>query len=175
MKTRSQRILTIMHVIAWIIFVGICIQTGSVATSWIVSLFNPEGAKNLYNKELNFFELRQYDTGYYSTLMAFIVTLSALKAYIAYLGIRICMKLNFAQPFSIAVAQAIEKISYVGFCAGLMALAADAYSQWLGDKGLKVVYSWGAEEFLLLAGVIFIVAQVFKRGIEIQAENELTV
>jgi len=174
MRTRTENILRIMHVIAWIIFVGICIQAGAMLTSWLVTLYNPAWSKNLYLK-LNFFELLRYDTDYYSTLMAFIVTLLALKAYIAYLGIKICMKLNFVKPFSAEVAQAVEKISFVGFCGGLMALVAYGYTEWLGDRGMKIVYPWGAEEFLLLAGIIFIVAQVFKRGMELQAENELTV
>src|ERR1700760_1603633 len=114
MRTRTENILRIMHVIAWIIFVGICIQAGAMLTSWLVTLYNPAWSKNLYLK-LNFFELLRYDTDYYSTLMAFIVTLLALKAYIAYLGIKICMKLNFVKPFSAEVAQAVEKISFVGF------------------------------------------------------------
>jgi hypothetical protein len=36
-------------------------------------------------------------------------------------------------------------------------------------------YVGGAAEFLLLGGIIFMIAEVFKRGIEIQTENELTV
>jgi hypothetical protein len=36
-------------------------------------------------------------------------------------------------------------------------------------------YLGGGAEFLLLGGIIFMIAEVFKRGIEIQTENELTV
>jgi len=56
---------------------------------------------------------------------------------------------------------------------------ANKYCDWLTKKGvtfpdLQPVLS-GAGEFLLLGAIIFIIAQVFKRGIEIQTENELTV
>jgi hypothetical protein len=36
-------------------------------------------------------------------------------------------------------------------------------------------YLSGAFEYFLLSVLIFAIAQVFKRGVEIQAENELTV
>jgi hypothetical protein len=36
-------------------------------------------------------------------------------------------------------------------------------------------YLGGTGEFLFLAGIVFVIAQIFKRGIEIQTENELTV
>lgn len=174
MKTRTQQILGIMNVIAWIIFIALSIQTGAIAVSWFVSLHNPVAAKNLY-MGLSFFNVRQYDIGHYSTVVAFVVTLSALKAFIAYLGVRIFSKLNFSKPFSAEIANAIEKISQVSFGAGLMALVANAYGQWLIEQGVALDYYWASEEFLLLGGIIFIVAQVFKRGIEIQAENDLTI
>jgi hypothetical protein len=41
-------------------------------------------------------------------------------------------------------------------------------------EGLQSYLS-GAFEYFLLSTLIFAIAQVFKRGVEIQAENELTV
>jgi hypothetical protein len=41
-------------------------------------------------------------------------------------------------------------------------------------EGLQSYLS-GAFEYFLLSALIFAIAQVFKRGVEIQAENELTV
>lgn len=38
----------------------------------------------------------------------------------------------------------------------------------LGDLGV-------GDEFLLFAAIVYIVAQIFKRGIELKEENELTV
>jgi hypothetical protein len=63
----------------------------------------------------------------------------------------------------------------VALAAGLIAWAANGYAVWLGKMAGVIRYHWPAAEFLLLAGVVFTIAQVFKRGIELQAENDLTV
>ena len=41
------------------------------------------------------------------------------------------------------------------------------------DKELLQIID--ADNFLFMAGLVFIITQVFKRGMEIQSENELTV
>jgi hypothetical protein len=174
MKTKTEKMLATMHVIMWILFVGISIQAGAIIISFFVSLHNPVAAKNLY-MGLNFSALRQYSVGHYSATVTAVVVLLVLKAYIAYLAIRIFAAINFSHPFSPSVEALIEKISKVALAAGLTAWAANVYALWLADTAVGVTYHWPAAEFLLLAGVIFTIAQVFKRGIELQAENDLTV
>jgi hypothetical protein len=43
------------------------------------------------------------------------------------------------------------------------------------EKVYGIAASYISGDFLFLAGVVFIFAQMFKRGVEIQHENELTV
>ena len=174
MKTRTERILTVMHIVMWIIFIGTCIQAGAIIISYFVSLYNPIAAKDLY-LGLNFFDLRQHDMDQYQITIFFVVATYCLKAYMAYLTIKIFLTINFSQPFSIEVAKLIQKISQAALIAGLIAIVADGYSQWLIKNGVTIKYNWPSGEFLLAAGVIFVIAQVFKKGIELQAENELTV
>ena len=82
-------------------------------------------------------------------------------------------------PFSSDVALLIKRISYVAFTIGTLAMIALQYSRWLGKKG--VVFSGLTEfidsgaAFLFFSGIIFIISLIFKKGIEIQTENELTV
>jgi hypothetical protein len=174
MKTKTQRILAIMHVVAWFIFIGLCIQTGAMLISFVVSLYNPVAAKNLY-MGLNFFSLEQYDHDAYITVACFAICICAAKAFITYLTILIFMKINLSNPFSDEVAGLVQRISIVAFVTGLFAIIAASYSDWLIKKGVPIPYDWAAGELLLLAGVIFVIAQVFKRGMELQAENDLTV
>ncbi|MBN2635649.1 MAG: DUF2975 domain-containing protein [Prolixibacteraceae bacterium] len=35
--------------------------------------------------------------------------------------------------------------------------------------------SWNTGPFLFMAGLVFVISQIFKRGVEIQSENDLTV
>jgi hypothetical protein len=73
----------------------------------------------------------------------------------------------------------ISRISYVALGVGILTLTANGYSEWLINGGVALPtlqqYLGGGAEFLFFAGIIFFIAQVFKKGIEIQSENELTV
>src|SRR5262245_7913052 len=103
MKSKTKNLFSVMNVLTWIVFIGLCIETGAILYSFFVSVFiNAEGAKNLY-MGLNLFELKSFDIGHYSALMSIIIFLSALKAYIFYLVIEIFLKINFVHPFSTKV------------------------------------------------------------------------
>jgi len=179
MKSRTKQVLLILHIIAWIIFIGLCIKTGSILYSFFVSLaINSAGAKNLH-LGLDLSDLYRFNTRHYVTIVMYIIFLSALKAYLFYLVIKIFLKINFVSPFSTEVSFLISKIGQVALGIGILTLVAVGYVAWLTKKGVTFPdlrqYLGGAGEFLLLGGIIFIIAQVFKRGIEIQSENELTV
>ena len=168
-----------MNILSWIVFIGVCIKTGAILYSFFVSLFiNPEGAKNLH-MGLNLSDLYRFNIGHYDTVVSLIIILSGLKAYILYLVIKIFLKINFVHPFSTEVSFLISGISYVALGTGTLTLIANKYCEWLTGQGVAFpglqAYLGGGAEFVLLGGIIFMIAQVFKRGIEIQSENELTV
>lgn len=175
MKTRTQTILIIMNVIFWVTFVGLCIKTGALLISFCVSLFvNTAGSKDLY-LGLDLSELYGHSPAQYVSIVSLMVAMNALKTYITYLVIKIFSKINLANPFSTKVAALITKISHVALGTGILALVAQGYSKWLLNHGHTVGEDWGASEFLFLAGIIFIIAQVFNKGIELRSENELTI
>ncbi|SDJ82732.1 Protein of unknown function [Catalinimonas alkaloidigena] len=174
MKKKTTQILNLLHVLTWIIFIGLLVQTGTFLVSYVVSLFNPQAAQHLY-LGIDLSALRGHDVRAYSAVLSFIMGISALKAYIAYLAIRIFSCLNVAHPFSAEVGQLIAQISQMTLSAGIVAVIAQGYSKWLLKQGMAVAYAWGSEELLFLAGVIFLIAQVFRKGIDIQAEQELTI
>ena len=179
MKKSTKRIINIMHVVSWIIFVGICIKTGSVLVSSFVSLFiNPEATKNLY-LGLNLSSLRDFSMPGYLFMIFMVIAIWILKAIMFYIVIKIFMKINFAQPFSTNMALLIRTISYVALTIGLLAVTASSYMDSLIKKGLSLStlpeFVSGGADHLFFSGIIFIIYLVFKKGIEIQSENELTV
>ncbi len=96
--------------------------------TFIMTLYNPDGAKNLY-EGLNLFELYQTNVNAYKLMMSFIIFLAGYKAYIAFLVIRIFRKLNLKASFSEAIIQLITKISYSAFAIGILSLLAISYSE----------------------------------------------
>jgi len=175
MKSKTTELLSLMKILSWIIFIGLCIKTGAILISFGVSLFVNEGAaENLY-LGLNLSGLHDFSMVHYVLIVPLLVSLTALKAYLFFLVTRIFSNINLEQPFSLPVSHLISRISYIALGSGLIAMAAFGYSEWLAGKGLEIPIHWNASEFLFMAGIIFVIALLFQRGIEIQSENELTI
>jgi hypothetical protein len=104
-----------------------------------------------------------------------LILLTGLKAYIGYWIVKIFLELRIEKPFSEVINNMIIKIGKIALYAGLLAIIAQAYSEWLMKKNLAVPINWAYGEILFFAGVIYFIAQVYRKGTEIQAEGELTV
>ncbi len=174
MKTKTQTILQVMNVLTWIVFIGILIEGGATLFSFIISFFNSDAAFDLY-KGLDLFPLRETDFRHYTAVVSFMVVLYGLKAYTAYLVIMIMSKINLKSPFSKTIADLIEKISFVLFEIFIISVIFNGYIKWLSESYIIEYENVNSSEFLFLAGIIYIIAQVFKKGLEIQSENELTI
>jgi hypothetical protein len=173
-QTRTGQILSVMLILAWVAFIGFFIEAGAILVSYIVSCSNPEGARNLY-KGLNLYNLRQFSFWYYTLSVSFLVVLSLLKSLVSYLVIKTLSKFNMENPFTMGVAKRLEMISYVAFGTWLVTMLSDVYSGWLLKISGKLYGNWLSGEFIIVVGLLFIISQVFKRGVEIQSENDLTV
>jgi len=179
MKKKTHELLIVMKVLTWLVFLGLCIKTGALIISFFVSEFiNPSASKNFY-LGFDLSNLKQFSNGHYSAMVLLIIVLSALKALMFYHVIKFFLRLNLMNPFSPDVAFLIKKISYVAFAIGTLSMIAIQYSRWLSKNGvlftglMEFIDSGAA--FLFFSGIIFIISLVFKKGIEIQTENELTV
>ncbi len=172
---KTSQILKSMKVVSWIIFIGICIKAGAILISFIVSLFvNQEATKDLY-LGLDLSSIYSFSQGHYVAFVVFMLLLLAVQAFIFFLVIKLFSKFDEQIPFSQSIAYLISKISYVSLSAGLIALIGTGISKWLFKQGVTFNFDWAAEEFMFMAGVVFIVGLFYKRGVEIQSENELTI
>jgi len=171
---KAKQILEILKVASWIVFIGLCIRTGAMFISFFVSLFvNADGAKDLYmGSDLS--ELLAFSKGQYVVMVGLTILLSGLKAFLFYQVIRIISKLNMANPFSEVIASLIARLSGISLQIGITAIIINVYANWL-LKQVHFVYEGEGTEFLYLGGILFVIAVIFKRGMDIQSENELTV
>lgn len=175
MTTTKSTVLKIINILFWIAFIGLCIKTGALLTSFIVSLFvNSEGANDLY-LGLSLFDLYSYSNSQYIFTVSLLIVLTGLKAYIAYYVIKIFMKFNLSKPFNNKLTDLFLKISYTALGTSILAIIAENYAKWIMRKGVAVPIDWSGSELLLFAGVIYLLALVFKKGAELQTENDLTV
>jgi len=178
MSKRNNFVFKALHIVAWIIFVGLCIEAGGLIVNFIFSLFKPEFVQNLYQK-LDLSELYNRSKYAYFGMYSFILIISILKAYLFYVVILLLSKLNLLKPFNSYVANQITKISYYTFSIGILIHLARQTAQNLQHHGYDIDnlnQFWpDSQAFILMAAVIYVIATIFSRGVEIQNENDLTV
>lgn len=178
MAKRNNFVFIALQIVAWIIFVGLSIEAGGLIVNFVFSLFKPEVVHNLYQK-LDLSEMYEQSKLAYFGMYGFILVISLLKAYLFYVVIMLLSKLDLLKPFSTYVAGQITKISYFTLSIGLLSLLARQISDGLQQRGFDIdnlSQFWAdSQAFILMAGVIYVIATIFSRGVEIQNENDLTV
>jgi Protein of unknown function (DUF2975) len=178
MTVQNKFIWNAIQVICWIIFVGLCIQTGALLFNYVYSIFKPVATYNLYNG-LNLAALYKQSKFFYGCIFSSLIIISTLKAYIFYLVLKIFKTLNLTKPFSEKVSTFISQISYQAFWVGFLSLIAQEFTKKIWLKGFDVSdvsnYWDDGFAFLMMAAILFVIAQIFKKGIELQTEQDLTV
>ena len=174
MRTKTENLLLAMNVLSWVTFIGLLIKAGAILISFGISIANPEGAKNLY-RGWNLFSLRQSGMGDYTASVSFMVAIILLEAYIAFLVIKALTKIKMANPFTMEVSGLLEKISYFLLGTWVTAMLYNAHTSWLSKRYAGLQEHSISGEFIFLAGIVFVISQIFKRGVEIQSENDLTI
>lgn len=172
---KTSVILITMKVIIWVVFIGLCIKAGTVIFSGIINLMVNPSASQIPYFGLNLSGLLELSSVHYILLWGIISTIMVLKADIFYKLIQLFSNLDLNQPFNQKASDIINKISYLTVTIGVLSAIGSGYGQYLSELFVTVNYGWGASEYLFMAGVIFVIAQVFKRGIELQSDNELTI
>src|SRR5258708_24522763 len=170
-QTTTEQMLIVLHILAWLALVGLLIEAGAILISYGIRYTNPEGAKNLYNG-LNLYDLRQLNFWYYTGAVSYLVVLSILKLLVTIQVIKILSKFNLKNPFTLEVARRLEKISYIALGTWVVTMLSNIYTGWLQKTTGKLYGSQLSGEFIFMVGLVFVIAQVFKRGVEIQSEND---
>lgn len=178
MSKRNNFIWKGIQVICWLIFLGYCIQTGTLLFNYIFSLFKPIATHNLH-LGLDLSELYLKSKPIYTFVFTLMVVISTLKAYIFFIALKLFKTLNITKPFSENVSAIITKITYFTFSIGIISIITQEFVNQLSDKG----YNMGLVErywndggaYLVMAAILFAITFIFKKGIEIQIENDLTV
>lgn len=167
-----------LYAVAWLIFVGLCIEAGGLIVNFFFSLYKPEFIQNLYQK-LDLTEMYNVNRFAFFGVYSFILTISILKACLFYTVIKLMHTMDLSKPFSTFVAKQIAKISYCTLSIGLISYIAQQSTKNLMHHGFEIDaldQFWAdSEAFILMAAVIYIISVIFSKGIEMQNENDLTV
>lgn len=172
----------ILNVISWIIFVGVCIDAGGVFTNTIYSIFFNASLASHFWGYLDLSKLFEFNQTAFVSLTALMSVVTILKAILFYFIIKIFhdKKLDFSNPFNPGLGNYIYKIAYCTLGIGLFSKWGGDLSNWITSQQISVppiqeLKMGGADVWLLMTFIIFVFAFIFKKGIELQSENELTV
>lgn len=175
MKTRTTTILQILKFLALLAIIGFSIEAGSIIVSFIVSFYNPEAAKNIY-KGLDFSKIKEHNVWFYYASGIFLVAISIMKVIVWQNVLMMLSKLNLTDPFQLKMIKLMERISYTLIAVWIFGLFYNTIAAYIiKETGLVLLNKIETDSFLFMAGLVYIISQVFRRGIELQSENELTV
>lgn len=167
-----------LYIVAWLIFVGLSIEAGGLIVNFFFSLYMPEFVQNLYQK-LDLSEMYKDSRLAFFGIYSFILTISILKAILFYIVIRLMHKMDLSKPFNTFVAQQISQIGYYTLLIGLFSSIARQITKNLMHHGFvpdSLTQFWvDSQAFILMGAVIYIIATIFRKGVDIQNENDLTV
>lgn len=167
-----------LHIVAWIIFVGLSIEAGGLIVNFFYSIYKPEFVPKLYQK-LDLSEMYNQSKMVFFGMYSFILAISILKAVLFYIVIYLMMKIDLSKPFNSYVSKKFLQISYYTLSIGLISFIGSEIAKNLQHYGIvtdNLNQFWaGSQAFILMAAVIYIIATIFKKGVELQNENDLTV
>lgn len=178
MSKTNNLVFKALLIVAWLIFVGLGIEAGGLIVNFFFSLYKPEFIQNLYQK-LDLTEVYRKSRMVFFGIYGFILVISILKAYLFYIVISLMHKMDLSRPFNTFVSKQITQISYFTLSIGLLSYIARQLTKNVMHRYLitdNVNQFWAdSQAFILMGAVIYIIATIFKKGVEIQTENDLTV
>lgn len=174
LKTRTEQILATMPILAWVAFTAYVIETGAVLYSYTISFVDPEAAKDVY-RGLNLYRLSKINFWYYTQAISLVAGLAVSKAVVAWLVIRALTKFRLENPFTMDMVVRLEKISYAAFGTWILAMVSNGHLAWMMKETGELQGNWISGEFIFIIALVYVMSQIFRRGVEIQTENELTV
>lgn len=178
MSKRTNFVFIVLIIMAWLIFVGLSIEAGGLIVNFVFSLYKPEVLPKLYQK-LDLTEMYNLSKWAFFSMYSFILVISILKAYLFYIVITLVSKLDLSNPFNSFVSKQITQISYFTLSIGLLSFIAQQTAKNLLHRGYEIDILnqfWAdSQAFILMAAIIYIIATIIKKGIEIQNEIDLTV
>ncbi len=178
MSKTNHFVFWVLCAIAWLIFVGLSIEAGGWLVNFFFHLYRPEFVPNLYQK-LNLTEMYEHRKSVFYGIYGFILVISVLKACLFYIVIRLMHKMDLSRPFSSFVARQISLISYYTLLIGLLSYIGTRLASYWMHRGViaeSLAAFWpDSDAFILMGAVIYIIATIFKKGVDIQNENDLTV
>ncbi len=178
MSNTNHSIFTGLKIVAWVIFIGLCFEAGSLVLNFIFSLTKPEDLHRLYH-DLDLTELLDESRWGFFSIYSFILSIAIVKAYLFYLVTQLMQNINLSNPFNRTVSKQISQISYYTLSVGLLSYLGRYSHRSMIKRGFdlpEVNQYWSdSQAFVIMASVVYVISVIFSKGVEFQEEVQETV
>jgi hypothetical protein len=175
----TSTILKVLHVFAWIVFIALLVESGALLVSFAISVVVTPDAAHRFYQTLNLSGVLAYDPGAFAFLAGGLAFVSVLKAYLFYLLVELFTSLNVDAPFNPKMARLISTMGYTSLAIGALIIVLNKFVLRLQAHAVEIPSLRdllnGEGAYLMLGSIIFVISVMFKRGIELQTENDLTI
>lgn len=182
MSKSTKFIWIALNVISWIIFVGLCIEAAGFITNTVATLMlSPTGASKFW-KDIDISVVYNFNESIYITLATLISIVMLLKVILFY---KISMifhdkHLNLSKVFNESLRRFIVIAAYLALGIGFFAAWGSGVVKDIKNEGISLadltdLTIAGADVWFFMGIILLIIGFIFKKGIELQTENELTI
>lgn len=181
MKNYSHLAISFLKIILWISLVSasIAILVTTLCLAAVVFDFNLSfltGTKITVNDTaIKFTDLKQ--TGTFSFTVFGILIIAYLWIFIKLVNnaLNVLYKVDFQNPFNQETSNLITKLGFSAFVLGILNIAFSSIIPMLFKGNFAINFSFESFNFLMIAAILYIVSLIFKKGVELQSENDLTI
>ncbi|WP_159634635.1 DUF2975 domain-containing protein [Sphingobacterium composti Ten et al. 2007 non Yoo et al. 2007] len=178
MKTKNNLLWkNLIHIICWLIFIGCCIQAGGLLYSYIFSLFEPTYLNEHYLR-LDLSKIYNENKTMYSLVAIVLIVTSATKALIFYYVLKLYKFFELEKPFTKTILNILIKITYCTAFIGILLIVIKHVLKNFSEKGyefnLIVEFLEDGSTYIGIYIVLTVITWIFKKGIKLQTDNDLT-
>ncbi|TDB68856.1 DUF2975 domain-containing protein [Arundinibacter roseus] len=186
---KTEHILFGLRIVAWAVFLGAIVRT-ALMIGYIIAIFvfpdNPI-KNNAQPSDLAAFQ-QTHEVEFWM-LMSLIIAIALLHIQL-WEKIKDALEtIKISNPFTVQMATLFEKTAYLLISIWVVSFIGSIYFRQVSKRteGLEQIIdriSVGMVDgggfdaggvYLLNAGIVYIISQIFRRGIEMQQENDLTI
>jgi hypothetical protein len=115
----------------------------------------------------------------YYSVYSLAIVIAVMKVALFYVAIQLFLKFNINQPFSSFVENKIKLMSHYAFWIGIVSYIAKETAENLNKQGFEINklndYWSDSHAFIMMSAILYLIALIFKKGNDLQKENDLTI
>lgn len=182
MKLNSNLILEILKIFFWIFTVILCFAIFVLVFIFFSTIFGIDtGSLKEMKINMAFFNGKVKDIQSLGKLksafiLAYSIIMGILQLTFFLTVIKILKRLKSDSTFSMEIYFLISRIAKLALLIGSVSFLTSIINELIkGTLSISADLNSKNFQFFLVAGVVYIIAQVYKRAVNLQAENDLTI